>query len=392
LIDYKNSQQILENINITKNESELVALEDANGRILANNVVAKENLPVHPTASMDGYAIKFDEQNINLKIISQTPAGTMPKKEVASETCIKTFTGSFMPKGADTLIPIENVTLQNNKIIINKKVPKNFAIRPIAETYNSGDTLLNYGTKIDFASIGVVASLGLDKLEVIKKPKVAVISTGSEIIEVGTPKQNRSQIYSSNNYTLQALLSSYGASVTRYPTLQDDKKLIQQTIQEAINQHDIVVTTGGVSVGDFDFVKDIIKEFGFEELFSKVAIKPGQHLKMLHKSGKFIFALPGFAYSATVTAFLYIVPTIKRMLGEKHNHILEQFELENHYTNTTNKTQFVAVEIQNGKASLNNKKQGSSAILTNLLGNTALMVVPPNTQIKPNDKVEVIAF
>lgn len=393
-ITYKQSQEILKKLNIIKKQTESLNLSDINNRILAKDIIARESLPLSPTSSMDGYALKFEDLDKGvLSVISQTPAGDMPSISVETGTCIKTFTGSFMPLGADTLIPIENVTFKYNKITITKKVSFGFAVRNIGEVYEKGDILLKKGTVLSFASIGIIASLGLANVEVLKKPIVTILSTGSEILEPGNTKTNASQIYSSNNYTLEALFQSAGAKVNRIPIIRDDESLIKQAIKKAIDSGDIIVTTGGVSVGDYDFVKNIIQEFGFTQLLSHVDIKPGQHIKILEKNSKFIFALPGFPYSSTITAILYVVPMVKKLLGLDEQLFNIQVIMENEVYNRTNKTMFKAVDLEfrDGKIFANNKEKkiGSSALLTNMLGNSAIIKIE-KSKLEIGEVVEAI--
>ena len=381
LLSYETSQTMLDLLDIGNLRSENLPLSSTLGRILAEDIVAEFNDPQFPTASMDGYAVKYsDLSSDSILILGDNPAGNDEQRVINEGECIKTFTGSKMPNGADTLIQIENVSVSENsdKIYIDEKVSLGSSVRPIGEGYKAGDILIKKGTKIGFAQIGVMAGLNKVMVKVALKPKVAVISTGSEILDLGQVSDNPAQIRSSNNYTLAALFESAGASAIQLGTAPDDKDSIMQTFENALNSADILVSTGGVSVGDYDFVKDIIPRLGAEVIFKGVAIKPGKHILVAQKDGKFILALPGFAYSSTVTSILYVLPLISKMLGKGRTYKSVEAKLSQDFKKRSRLTEFTAcnIEIEDGEYFVNfkDKKVGSSAILTNMLNNSALMV------------------
>ena len=379
LLNYETSQNMLDLLHVNEGRSENVALSSSMGRVLAEDIVAEFNDPQFPTASMDGYAVLHaDLDNESLVILGDNPAGHDETRTIKSGECIKTFTGSMMPHGADTLIQIENVSVQDGKIIINEKVPLGNAVRPVGEGYKAQDILIKKGTKIGFAQIGVMAGLNKVMVKVALRPRVAVISTGSEILDLGVNSDNPAQIRSSNNYTLAALFEQAGAEVIQLGTIGDDKDGIMKTFQNALSSADILVSTGGVSVGDYDFVKDIVPRLGAEVVYKGVAIKPGKHILVAQKESKFVLALPGFAYSSTVTAILYVLPLVAKMLGKEKAYKTVAAKLSEDFKKRSKLTEFTAcnVTVEDGEYFVNfkGKKVGSSAILTNMLDNSALMV------------------
>jgi len=388
----KNLQESCTNTKI----SQRVFIDEALGRILSEDIIATENSPAHPTSAMDGYAIKFEDQSMGrLQILGDLPAGTYSDTELMGGFCVKTFTGSLMTKGSDTLIPIENVTVEGDEIVIKEEVPQGFSVRPVGENYREGEVLIHKGTKIDFAEIGVLASLNIAQVSVYKKPSVAVIATGSEILDVGERQSNPSQIYSSNQFTLEALAKKAGASVTRTPLAKDDKESLRKVILDALEDHDILVTTGGVSVGDYDFVKDILHEMDAFYITEGVILKPGQHIKIVKVANKYIFALPGFPYSSTVTFILYVIPLIKMLTGQTPDLPYVRAVLKKRYKKRSRKTEFAACNLyyENGTyvADFTGKKSGSSAILTNMLGDTGLLEIPQESgDIEAGSLVNVI--
>ncbi|MBL0708072.1 MAG: molybdopterin molybdotransferase MoeA [Sulfurimonas sp.] len=379
LLSYETSQTMLDLLDVGTIKTQNLPLSASLGYILAQDIVAEFNDPQFPTASMDGYALKHEDlDEKSILILGDNPAGHNETRVVNSGECIKTFTGSKMPEGTDTLIQIENVSVDDAKITIDEKVPFASSVRPIGEGYKSGDILIQKGTKIGFAEIGVMAGLNCVMVKVALKPRVAVISTGSEVLDLGEQSDNPAQIRSSNNYTLCALFEQAGAEAIQLGVAPDEKDAIAQTFENALSSADILVSTGGVSVGDYDFVKDIIPRLGAEIVFKGVAIKPGKHVIVAQRDSKFILALPGFAYSSTVTAILYALRLTSKMLGVKEPYKKIEAKLSEEFIKRSRLTEFTAcnVELIDGEYFVNfkDKKVGSSAILTNLLNSSALMI------------------
>jgi len=377
--------------------SENIFLTDTLERILAIDVIAQENCPLHVTSSMDGYAIRHEDQELgSLRLSDRLPAGTFKEESRVEEgTCIKTFTGSLMSDGSDTLIPIENVEVDGDEVKINKPVPKGFAVRPIGESYCEGEILIEKGTVIGFAEIGVMAELGFVQVPVFIKPRVGVLATGSEILDLGEPRITPAQIRSSNHVTLEAIVKTHGAEVTRLGIAEDDKELIKNKILDGLKSNDIIITTGGVSVGDYDFVKDIIKGMEPEYIVDGAHVKPGRHIKIVKLGSKYIFALPGFPYSASVMCFLYILPLIRAMQGLSPKTLHVEAIIDEDYKKRSPFTEFTAcnLNIRDGALhiDLKGKKTGSSAILNNMLGNSALLRIERDTKLlKKGDKVRVV--
>ena len=395
-ISYEASQNMLHLLHVGALRFENIFLSDALGRILAEDIVAEAPSPEFPTASMDGYAIIGQDQELGrIKILGDNPAGSDERRIVTSGYCIKTFTGSKMPEGADTLIQIENVTVEGDEIIIDEYVQIGSSVRPVGESYNAGDVLIKKGAKISFTEIGVMAGLNKVMVKVAVKPRVAIISTGSEILDLGEDAKTSTQIRSSNNYTIEAMAKLAGAEVIQLGVVKDDKVSIMESFENALSCADIVISTGGVSVGDYDFVKDIVPRLGAEVVYKGVNIKPGQHIMLAQRENKFIAALPGFAYSSTVTALLYAIPLIYRFLGMDAELPIVEAKLSEPFRKKSRKTEFTACNLTNEDGNLmvnfKDKKAGTSAILTNLLGKPALMITgEEDTDLEEGMLVHVI--
>jgi molybdopterin molybdotransferase len=396
VIRYEKSQEILKQQQVKTKSIKKVCLSQCLGEILAKDIIANYNLPEFPTSAMDGYAIKYsDQDNEFIQILKDNPAGSEIEDEVVDGSCIKTFTGSLMPKGADTLIPIENVKVVDNKIQVIQKVSFGANVRNVGESFKKGDILIKKGTIINFADIGIMASLNKVMIDIYNKVNVGILSTGSEILDIGETQINNAQIRSSNHFTIEAIAKKYNANAINYGVINDSKKEILNQIHNMLKDCDIVVTTGGVSVGDYDFVKDVVmNELGFEVLFKGVKIKPGQHILMARKDNQFILSLPGFAYSSTVTALFYLVPLIYKYYGIEFElpyieaEILQDFKLKQ------KKAIFTACNVKyiNGKYYIDfeGKKVGTSAILNNMLGDTGLLFQAQDSKdLQKNEKVKV---
>jgi len=397
LIGYDESLAILAKINFKEKTKEKLFLTNSITRTLASDIVANYNSPEHLTSAMDGYAIKYEDQNNEfIEIIDENPAGCAIQTKVNKGTCIKTFTGSLMPKGSDTLIPIENVKIINNKIKIVEKVAQGFAVREIGENYKKGEVLIKKGQTIGFAQIGVMASLNIVQVPVYCEPVVSIASTGNEILDLGEEKINNSQIRSSNHLTIEALVKKAGAYTIQLGVIKDDINCITQTLKTALENSDIIVTTGGISKGDYDFVQDVVKEkLGAQVLFHGVNLKPGKPLLIAKKGEKLIVCLPGFAYSSTVCAILYLIPIIYRKIGSNKKLPIVKAKIEEDFPLKMKKTIFTAcnVKYENGEYKINfkGKKRGTSAILTNMLNSPALLIQKENSEdVKKGDLVDII--
>ncbi len=396
MMHFDESMALIDGLEIERYKTKRLYIMDAVGYVLAEDIVADHNSPEFPTSAMDGYAIIHEDQAMGrLKIASINPAGSALRDKVIGGTCIKTFTGSLMPEGADTLIPIENVEVEGEEIVIKEEVPQGFSVREVGENYTKGQTLITAGTKIDFSHIGVLASLNIVHVTVYEKPTVSVLSTGSELLDLGEVQTNDAQIRSSNNYVVEAIAKKYGGLPMQLGCIKDDKESITNAISDALQKSDIVVTTGGVSVGDFDFVKDVIRELGCEVVFKGVRVKPGQHIMVARKGDKFIVGLPGFAYSATVMALVYVVPLIAKLQRAANPLKMVKATLKEAFNKRAKKAEFTAcnVSLVHGEyyVDFKGKKIGTSAILTNMLGNIGLLFTSEEDSSKQvGDEVMVL--
>ena len=391
-MSYADSLKILKDTINAWEKVEKVAITDALDRNIAYDVVAAENYPAKPVSAMDGYAFAFKEGLNELELITDLPAGSDKGLHVEGSKCVKTFTGSLMSEGTDTLVPVENVEVSGSKIIIKKSVPKGFAVRAVGESYKKGEILIKKGTRLTYSEIALLAELGVFHVSVFIRPRVAILATGSEIKDLGEPLDSPAQIHSSNHVGIAMQIRKMGAEPIICEIVRDKAELVEKAIINALKSADILVTTGGISMGDYDFVKGALNE-NFSLIIEGAAIKPGRHIRVAKSGDKYIFALPGFPYSAMVMCVLYVRVLINTWFSQEEPKITAIMDED--YKKRSPFLEFTAVNLENrdGKifVNLNGKRLGSSAIVNNLTNEAALLIIPKETEfIAKGEVVEVL--
>ncbi len=292
---------------------ELVDLADADGRVLAQPMIAGLDLPPWPNSAMDGYALRLaDWQGDALPVSQRILAGTAPEA-LQPGTCARIFTGAPVPLGADTVEMQENVSVADDgRVHFDQALKLAQNIRPQGQENRKGETLLTAGTRLGPVELGLAASIGLAQLPVRRKPRVAVLSTGDELVEPGQPL-GAGQIYNSNRYLLVAWLQRLGCEVIDAGILVDDLERTREALG-ALQDVDLILSTGGVSVGEADFLGIALREAGELALW-KLAIKPGKPLTVGEFRGRPVIGLPGNPASTLVTFGLLARPYLLRRLG-----------------------------------------------------------------------------
>jgi len=314
-------QQILADVELTA--SETIELDAACGRVLASDLTAKRNQPPFNASSMDGYAVKAgDVANVpcTLTLIGEAAAGQAFNGEITSGQCTRIFTGAPVPKGADCVIMQENTKPQGNSIEFLKSAPVGNFIRPIGLDFKDGDVVLTTGTKLTSGGIGLCASMNCARVDVRRKPTIAILATGDELVEPGQVTRP-DQIVSSNSVSLAAAVRAFGGEPIQLGIVPDNLDKITQAILDASNA-DILLTIGGASVGDHDLIGPAFKNLGIELDFWKIAMRPGKPLIFARQGNQRVLGLPGNPVSALVCARIFLKPLINTMLGlEIDDHI-----------------------------------------------------------------------
>jgi molybdopterin molybdotransferase len=292
---------------------ERVAVGHALGRVLAGDVTAPVDLPPWDNSAMDGFAVRSDEatRGALLAVGETIAAGAVARQPLARGSAMRIMTGAPLPAEADAIVMIEDTSIEGPRVRIGVDVRAGEHVRRRGEDVRAGSTVLAAGETLSAARIGLCAALGLVDVSCAKRPTVAVVSTGDEVAAAGTPL-GPGQIYSSNNAMLAALVATSGAVAVDAGVARDDRDAIRATFERAA-ACDLIVTTGGVSVGDFDHVKDVLGE---QIEFWKVRMKPGKPLAVGRFGGKAFFGLPGNPVSAFVNFHEFVRPVIRRSLGD----------------------------------------------------------------------------
>ena len=297
-------------------EYEIIHIKDALNRIVAEPIVATINVPNHDNSAMDGYAIDLtklpSDGPFNLKITGKVFAGN--QLEGNTNEAVRIMTGASIPSGLNAVIAQEHVEIKEDVITFTLKPLANQNIRLIGEDIKNGQTILERGRQIKPCDLGLLASLGIDSVKVYRKIKVAFFSTGDEIISIGNPLSH-GQVYDSNRYSLIGLLKCLGVEAIDLGVIPDNKKNIEDTLKKASDGADVIITTGGVSVGEKDYMKEILKKIG-EILFWKISMKPGRPLAYGKIGRSHYFGLPGNPVSTMVTFYQFVREAILTLSGQ----------------------------------------------------------------------------
>ncbi|RJQ31462.1 MAG: molybdopterin molybdenumtransferase MoeA [Actinobacteria bacterium] len=301
-----------------------VRIGESLGLISAENVKSEINVPAFNNSAMDGFAVLASDlakTPKELQVVDEVPAGKTSDKKLDYGQSIKIMTGAPIPKGANCVVPVEDTSVGSGlkpsptTITINKTYPKGANIRLAGEDISIGDAVIVQGTKISPVHIGLLASLGLADIKIYQPPTVAILSTGSELTDLDTVSAP-GQINDSNSWTLASLVAQLGAYPERIGIAKDDFEETKAMIELGLKS-DILITSGGVSVGEYDFVKDVLKDLGATQLFWSVAQKPGKPLAYWMVGGKPVFGLPGNPVAVMMCFELYVRPLILKTMGFK---------------------------------------------------------------------------
>lgn len=317
MISVKEAKEILFS-NLPEPKTLNVKLEDAVGLVLAEELVAPINVPSFDNSAMDGYAFSFEDcQNRLPMVVKYTiPAGTVDLPELQSGEVARIFTGAPIPKGADTVVMQELTSRKEDFLTIESDtVKKGDHIRKKASQTVTGDQVAQAGWRLKPAMIGFLAGFGFDRVTVFRPPSVTILTSGKELVSPGNPL-GFGQVYESSSYTLKAALKEMGIPVTSMPIVEDDLVRIQASIEAALENSDILLVTGGISVGDYDFVNQAFENLGIEQLFYKIRQKPGKPLFAGKRGDKLVFGLPGNPGSTLTCFYQYVKPSILKMMGK----------------------------------------------------------------------------
>ena len=382
-------------------DTERVSLSDSLGRILAEDIFSDMDLPPFDKSAVDGYACRMADVGthhgvslhgvslpVSLQITETIPAGTIPKKTILPGQCSKIMTGAMVPSGADCVIMVEDtkMTGENQVAVTRENAAKNICFR--GEDIKACDRVLQKGLRINPAQVAALAGVGIVNPLVALLPRVGIISTGDELVEPGvTP--GMAQIRNSNAWQLEAQVRRVPAQPRYYGIAPDERTELRRIIDLALTDNDVVLLTGGVSMGDFDFVPAIMQEAGIEILFTSIAIQPGKPTVFGRRNNTFIFGLPGNPVSSFVLFEILVKPFLHRMMGGSSNPLVLELPIGTDFSRRkSERKSMIPVIIKDG-AVFPVEYHGSAHINAYTIANGILEMEIGITTIKKGDLVYV---
>ena len=308
-------QRVLDEITLVGTEN--VVFTEALGRVLREDIVAPMDVPQADNTAMDGYAVRAEDiatPPVRLRVIEDLPAGTVATKRVEPGTAIRIMTGALMPEGSDTVAHVEITDAGSDVVTVKESLKRGTNTRKRGEDMRGGEIVLHDGTPVAAAEVGVLGSVQKSIVRVSRRPTVAIISTGDEIVEVDQPR-TPGKVVNSNSYSLAALVRLTGTEPRMMGIVRDTREETIAAIESAL-ACDFIISSGGVSVGAYDFVKDALDALGAETKFWQIAMKPGKPVVLSRVRNRIYFGLPGNPVSCMVSFLLFIAPALRKAMGQ----------------------------------------------------------------------------
>ncbi len=397
-------------------ETEATPLEQALGLVLAEDIVSRDNIPPFDNSAMDGYAVRWEDvaeagpdYPVTLDVIDDIKAGDASEKEIMPGTAARIMTGAQMPPGADTVVRVEDTTTDGGgardafktvtagdggaikPVTITAKVKEKGNVRGAGEDVAAGEKVIESGRELKPAEIGLLASLGFPEVKTVRMAKIAIVTTGDELLEVGQPLEP-GKIRNSNAYSLAAQITEAGAIPIRLGIASDTKEATKKLFTEALGRADIVLTTGGVSVGKYDVVKDVLDEMGAEQKFWKIAQKPGHPLGFWVLNGRYVFGLPGNPVATMVCFEEYVRPAVRKMMGRMRLFRPEvQAILTSDIRKRPGRLHYIRVRVRkkNGDYYAESTGPQGSGILKSMVLADGLALIPAETEsVKAGERIQ----
>ncbi|MCC7050668.1 MAG: molybdopterin molybdotransferase MoeA [Bacteroidia bacterium] len=368
---------------------ETILLAQALGKIIAADIVSPIDVPSFNNSAMDGYAFCFQEEKTNYPISAQIQAGDKTNFFLKAGNAARIFTGAPMPIGADTVAQQESVIVKNNTVFFNlDSIRKGQHVRLQGTQCKVGETIIKAGTKITPGVVALLSSVGIYQASVYSCPKVKIIVTGNELINPGTPLQ-AGEIYNSNQPALVAYLTTLGISNVQTAHIKDNLEELINEVRISFTQCDVLILSGGISVGEYDFVYKALMTEGVQPLFYKIKQKPGKPLFVGKKEDKLIFALPGNPAAAITCFNQYVKPTLQRLMGEADAFLYSaKLPLTHHWEKKGTLANILKAQVSNGEVTILNG-QDSFNLLPFSLVNAFVLLYEEDIVKSKNDLVEV---
>lgn len=380
--------------------TERVPVRSALSRVLAETVVAPVNVPAHVNSAMDGYALKgtalpAEGESRVYQQTGRVMAGQSFAGNVAEGECIRIMTGAPMPTGSDTVVMQEQVEVEGDRVTIGSGHRQGQNVRQAGEDLTKGQAVFNPGKWLDPADIGVMASMGFGEVAVVRRPTVAFFSTGDELRSIGEPL-GEGEVYDSNRYTVYGMLTRLGCNVLDMGVIVDDPNKLREAFEAASRQADVVITTGGVSVGEADYIHSMLDELG-EVAFWKLAIKPGRPLTHGKLGNALFFGLPGNPVAVVVSFYQFVQPALRYLMsGEIDQPLLIPAKSSGKMRKRPGRTEFargIYTTNENGEIQVDTAGVQGSGILTSMSrANCFIVLGDQQGEVNPGDVVTIQPF
>ncbi len=365
-----------------------IPLSESLGNVLAKDIASPINMPPFRQSAMDGYALGSIEEK-NYSLIGEVKAGDAKDPILKKGEAIRIFTGAPVPSEAKAVIIQEKVQILNEQIILEEFPLLNSNIRPKGEQIKKDAIALSKGTVITPAGIGYLATLGITNVDVYQKPSIAIVATGNELVPPGQDLKY-GQIYESNSVTLLGALAKSGFTNVECHKVEDEYNATVSILKKVIDEYDIVLISGGISVGDYDFVGKALNALNVEEVFYKVKQKPGKPLYFAKKEDKTIFALPGNPASALSCFYIYVLPTLLKISGNPNYNLRRSTSISNSvYAKKGQRAEFLKAFVQDEKVTILDG-QASSMLRSFALANAMVYLPEEVSEVKVGDSLQLI--
>ena len=378
---------------------ERVALLEALDRILATDVRAHRDNPPCDNSAMDGYAVRHQDiqaasatQPAVLEMIEEIPAGRVGQQTVGPGQTSRIMTGAPVPPGADTVIPVEDTRAQDNRIEILEADEREANVRHRGEDIQAGTVVLPAGTLCGTGELGILAALQCSFLPLQRRPTLGILSTGDELVEIDEALEP-GQIVNSNTYALAALARAHGAVPIMLPIARDSEADTRQAVENAL-QADFILSSGGVSVGEYDYIRKVLDDMGSQFKFWRVAMKPGKPLFFCLLQGKPYFGLPGNPVSSMMSFLQFVRPAIRKATDFPADDLLlptARGVVENPLYNDGNRRNYLRARLRfaEGRLYASTRAGQGSHMLTSMLGANGIVVLEPEQKVEPGDEVNL---
>jgi molybdopterin molybdotransferase len=381
-----------------QNKTKKLDLEKACNRVLAEDIVAGMDVPYFPKSAMDGYAVKADdclgaskETPISLKVVGELFAGDYKEYEYKKNSTVRVMTGAYVPKGYDAVIRQEDTDFGMERVLVYSATKEYANYCKVGEDIKKGDVVIERGTRLTPEHIGILASLGIDTIEVYKKARIAIISTGSELAPIGK-KLEKGKIYNSIAHMLKAKINERGLKVVGMEICPDDETLLASKLKRAVKDADVVITTGAVSVGKKDIVPKVLKDIGAKKLFKGALIQPGTPTMASILKGKPILSLSGNPYAALANFEIYFWSMMAKFMNSSDFDIKTgKAVLKSEYKKQNRMRRLVRAYAKEGQVRLPSDIHASS-VIHNLTECNCMIDLEAGRSVNVGDEVNIIYF